>query len=361
MVPCFLVMAFSEILGLFYLSRFVTGLCVGGLFTVMPNYISEIADKDNRGALSSMLNVYLTFGMLFSYAVGPYVSITIFNVILAVFPALFLVIFCFIGPETPQYYTRKNRFEEAKITLQKLRGPTMKVEDDIATIRKQMDEEGKGRFLNIFKSKGLLKAFVISVGLVAFQQFTGVCAVLFYAQDIFANAGSKLDPAVCSIIIGAVMFITSFLTPLLVDRLGRKILLLSSAVGMVLTEAALGIYCLLKDKHYDVSAVALLPVISLMAYIITYNFGFGPLPWTVMGELFPANIKASASSTTAGICWFLSFLVTKFFESVSKEIGMGSSFLIFAACCLCAALFTQFFVIETKGKTLEEIQSKLHS
>ncbi|KAJ8920255.1 hypothetical protein NQ315_011916 [Exocentrus adspersus] len=358
----FLLLAFGKALWMYYIARFISGMSVGGVFTVMPMYVGEIAEDSNRGALGSTMNVFICSGLLFTYSVGPYVSMVALNLTLALFPAAYLVLFFLLGPESPHYYVSKHRNEEAKAALQKIRGGGEEaVDKELSQIQEKIKEEGRGTFFDIFKSKGLTKAFIISLGLVGFQQFSGINAVLFYASTIFEDAGTSLDSNICSIIIGLTQFLTSFVTPLIVERLGRKVLLLFSAVGMMVSEVPLGVYCFLNDKGNDVSAISFLPILCLITYIITYNTAYGPLPWAIMGELFPANVKSIASSVTAAFCWFLAFLITKYFKAVSDAIQIGPSFWIFAGFCAAAIPFSFFYVIETKGKSLKEIQDILNS
>ncbi|CAG9862029.1 unnamed protein product [Phyllotreta striolata] len=358
-IVCYYMLAFGRTVWVYYLARFLLGAALGGVYTVIPMYVGEIADDRNRGTLGSMMNVYLCFGIFFSYCVGPYMSLVGFNVLLGSVPVVFLVLFFLLAPESPHYYLSKNSIGDAKSSLQKVRGLRADVNDELEIIMKKIVEDGRGSAMDIFRSRGLLKALSITVGLGVFQQFSGVNAVFFYAQQIFEASGSSLRPEICSIVIGSVQFSTSFLTPVLVDRWGRKLLLLVSAVGMAASEAILGTYCYLKDSHYEVGSASFLPVLCLMAYIFTYNMGYGPLPWVIMGEVFPPKVKSVASSITAGVCWLAGFLTARYFEPVALAIGMGQSFWIFSAFCVCAVPFGMFFVVETKGKSFVEIQKAL--
>lgn len=359
MVLGYLIMAFAKSVVCFYIARFLCGLGDGGVFNALPIYIAEIADDHNRGFISSFLNVILCGGMLFTYCLGPYVSVMAFNITLAVIPCIFLVSFFIIGSESPYYYIKNGEYALAQQVLKKFRGPAFDVEKEVDRIRKTISEDGEGSFFDIFKSKPLKKAFFITLGLMVFQQSSGIIAILYYAQNIFAQAKVDLDPAVCSIIVGAVQFAASFTTPLFIEKLGRKKLILLSAAGMFLSELPLGIYSLLKDKNYDVTSASVLPIICLIAYIILYNFGFGPLPWTVMGELYPTKVKSAATIFATFSCWALAFLVAKFFQTIVAGMGMGGAFLLFSGCCGIAIFFSYFVMIETKGKSLQEVQEEL--
>ncbi|KAJ8931871.1 hypothetical protein NQ314_015137 [Rhamnusium bicolor] len=333
----------------FFMSRFLCGLGVGSVFTVLPMYIGEISDDEVRGSLGSFMQLFIVIGLLFSYGLGPYLSIHWFNIILLIPPIAFLVIFLFFIPESPYYLVQVGDRDGA--------------EDALIKLRAKIDEaqQNKSSFFDIFKSRGLTMALFLSVSLVALQQFSGINIILFYAQDIFTDAGVSLAPEICTIIIGVVQIAASGATPALVEKRGKRFLLLLSAIGMGISQGVLAYFFFLKDdQKSDVSAIGWLPIASLIVYIVTYCLGFGPLPWAVMGELFPGNIKSVASTVTASGCWVLGFLLTKYFGMVADLIGKSGSFGIFSVCCLGAAIFTYKLVPETSGKSLQEIQDILN-
>lgn len=358
----FFMLAFAETVGLYYGARFLAGAALGGVFTVIPMFIGEIAEVTTRGMCLSTFTLFITGGILLSYVIGPFISIMYFNIVCAVFPILFFVLFLVFIPESPFYLVSKNQLVAAEASLKKLRNkPNKALEDELDQIKDEINNNSKGSFKDLFQSRGLIKALIISMALVSFQQFSGINIILFYTEPVFSATGSDIPASTSSIIIGAVQLVACCATPLVVERLGRRLLLFVSAVGMLVSEVPLGLYFYLKDDGRDVSAISWLPIVSLIVYIITYNFGFGPLPWTVMGELFPSNVKSTASSLTASICWLLGFVLTKFFTAASEEIGMAGSFWLFAGFCLLAAVFVFTYVPETKGKTFQEIQSILNS
>lgn len=337
------------------------GFALGGVFTVLPMYVGEVSEVHIRGILSSAFNCFLALGLLLSYIMGAYLNIMIFDIICAVVPAVFFCIFLIFIPESPAYLISKNKHELAHENLKMLRVESSKeIENELEEMKKEVEKSREGHLKDLFTNRGLLKALTITVALVAFQQLSGINVVLFYANNIFEASGSDLPSEVSSIIIGAVQFASSFVTPLIVDRLGRRILLIFSAIGMFISETALGVYFYLNDEtDTDVEAISWLPVVSLVLYIITYNCGFGPLPWTVMGEIFPSNVRSVASATTASICWLLGFILTRFFSQVSDEIGMAGSFWLFAGFCILAAVFVITYLPETKGKSLAQIHEEL--
>ncbi|CAH0555875.1 unnamed protein product [Brassicogethes aeneus] len=354
----FLLGALGGSVNMYYLSRFLAGLAVGCIFTVLPMYIGEISDNETRGQLGSFMQLFIVVGLLFSYALGPYLPFATFNYICLGIPVVFLIYFFMRIPESPYFLVLSGNCEAAIDSLVKLRSKSRdSVQKEIEEIKLAVDDAttNKKSFFDIFKERSLTMALVISVSLVALQQFSGINIVLFYAQDIFTNAGVSLAPEICTILIGIVQVIASGVTPMLVERKGKRFLLLLSAVGMAISQGALGYFFYVKDGGNDVSNLSWLPVASLVLYIIAYCLGFGPLPWAVMGELFPGEIKAAASTVTASGCWLLGFLITKYFNVVTELIGTGGSFGFFAACCLFAAGFVWKCVPETSGKSVQEI------
>lgn len=359
----YLTLAFARNVELYYFARLLAGIAVGGGYTLLPMYVAEIAEDSNRGTLSVTLNIFWTFGNLLPYVIGPYTSILCFNLILSCIPSLFLILFFILSPESPHYLIGKNKNKEAKESLMKLRSNNQKaVLEELDNIQAGLEKtKTESSPFDLLKSKVYLKALGISLVLIIGQQLSGINAVLFYTEEIFAEAGAdELAPEVSSIIIGLVLFLTSFITPFVADRLGRKLLLLVSGFGIVAANFAFGAYFFVKNtNHSDVTSISWLPIASLVVFIVMYNFGVGPIPWTISSELFPTSVKSYASALVAFMCWATSFLVTKFFEDLNADIGEGKTFWLFGGFSVLAWLFTFFFVPETRGKSFREIQQIL--
>lgn len=359
-IVSFLMCTYAHNVNVFYVARFLEGIGTGAIFTVLPMFVGEISEDAVRGALGSFMQLFITFGLLFSYAVGPYTTIPHFNLACVVAPLLFLFIFFMYVPESPYYLIAAGDKNAAEKSLKKLRS-CENVDKELELIKRNVEESlaNKASFFDIFKSKGLTKALVISLALVTFQQFSGINVILFYTQTIFEATGSTIPPEISTIIIGIVQILGSFLTPIFVERKGKRFLLLCSAVGMTISEIVLGAYFYLKEHEENVQPIFWLPVACLVVYMITYCSGFGPLPWAVMGELFPSNVKSSASTVTASFCWILGFFITKFFANMVDAMGTSGSFWFFAACCVLAGGFVYKILPETSGKSLQEIQEIL--
>lgn len=358
----FVTMAYATNVNWFYLARFLQGVGISVSFSVLPMYTAEISEDHNRGTLGCSMSVFCATGLLFSYAVGPYLSVKYFCLLCTVPPCIFAVTIGWFVPESPHFLIAVKRSESATEALVKFRGRS-DVEKEILEITKSVEDALDNKstsFFQLLKSRGFIKALVISVGLVCLQQTLGINAVLSYLQTIFQMAGSQLSPEIASILVSFVQVVAVASSTALVDRLGRRILLLLSAAGCCFSQCLLAVYFHLQSKSIDISAISFLPIASLLFYIISFNSGFASLPWALSGELFPPNVKSLASTINCSACFLLSFITTTFFPYLNLLIGIDGSFALFSGFCVVSCIFVYFIVPETKGKSLYEIQQMLN-
>lgn len=347
-------------IGFIYAARIFQGIGGGIANGLVPIYLCEIATDDIRGALGSLLTLALSCGLLFVYSIGPFVSYNTLQWICLSVPffQFFATLFCI--PESPYFYAMKNRPADGVKSLRRLRGQSEKsMKSLMADIQKDVDVSmaSKGSFKEIFLNKTNRKALIISCGLLTFQQLCGTKVVIINSQSIFSMAHSSLDPAIATIILGFTQLVSFFPTPYLVERIGRKIVLLISACGMSLTLFILGTFFYIQSIG-DVSNFLWLPVPVMICWQIFYGFGFSSIPWSVLGEMFSPNIKSRATSIACSLNWITSFLVVRFFPELNA-LGPQYAFWVFSGMCGLAVLFVVFVMIETKGISLRSIQDKL--
>ncbi|CAB3365728.1 Hypothetical predicted protein [Cloeon dipterum] len=343
--------------GMLIAGRLITGFC-GGLFCVAsPMYITEICDIKIRGLLSSFFQLLLVIGILISYIIGAFVPIFWLSVISGIIPIVFAVCF-FWMPETPQYLLRRGKDMEAAKALQWFRGKQYDIKNELDSMKEAGEDERKNKisFIAMFRNKIAIKGMLIMFGLFAMQQFSGINAVLFYANSIFSDAGSTLDTDINSIIVGAVQVAATIPASLVVDRLGRKLLLLISSIAMGVFIVILGFYFFFQEEW---SEQGWLPVTLLVLYIIFFSFGAGPVVWVVCSEMFAPQVKGPASAISATFSWTLAFLVTLFYADLVEAVQNYTTFWIFGGCCFLGAAFILFFLPETKGKTNQQILKEL--
>lgn len=351
--------------------RFLLGMAGGAFCVASPTYTAEIAQADIRGTLGVFFQLMLVIGILLSYVLGEHLSINTFNVLLATIPLASTAVFAFM-PESPVYLVSRGRNESAVQSLQWLRGAQYDCAAEIAELQAQCEESrrSKASLASVLRRPSTLKAVSICFGLMFFQQMCGINAVIFFSKDIFDAAATGMNDGSCAILVGAIQVVAVFASALIVDRAGRRLLLLLSIVLMSVCTLLLG-------AHFYIQALSItseaalavrifysyvadyVPVVSLCLFIFAFSIGFGPIPWMMLGELFANEAKAVAGSAAGAANWTFAFLITFSFVDVKIAFGNGPTFWAFAGLSALGAIFVGIFVPETKGKSLAEIQEML--
>lgn len=349
-----------------YVARFFAGLAVGAICVCAPMYIGEIASPSIRGKLGSFFQMFLCGGILLTYALGAVLPWTTLSAVLGIFPLLFAGCFFFM-PESPIYLVKLEDFEAAGESLKFFRGEMYNVREEIEDLKADVKEsQGKKSSLkDVLASKGNRKALLSALGIMAFQQLSGINAVIFYTVPIFQSAGSSLSPDLSGILVGILQLIAAYAAVMLIEKANRRFFLMLSSSGMFLCLVLLGIYFHLQKTVSEASGtlpsgIGLMPIGSLLAFIIFFSFGFGPVPWMVMSELFAPEIKGLGSGLAVMTNWILVFVVTFAFPVMNTHLGGHVTFYIFSGFMLLGIFFTYFVIPETRGKTLQQIQAILN-
>lgn len=321
-------------------------------------YLGEIASDFIRGSIGTLMTVMAKTGILFVYAIGPYVSVSVLAWILFALPIIFLGVFVWL-PESPYYLVHKQRSDEAKKSLQWLRG-----NDDIDQELEQMkvaiekSKQNKGTFKELL-SPGNRTSLIIVLGLGACQQLCGSQAVIAYAQSFFEEVGSDLGSSESSIILAVVQLITAAFSSSIVDRWGRRPLLLISTSGSSVCTAIIGTYFYLVHIEIDMKPYSIVPMVVIMIFIISYTIGLATVPFAILGEIFPTNIKAVAAAVYTMFASAVGFGVIKLYQVVSDDLGIFYTFWGFAVCSFLFVIFVWYLVPETKGKPLAQILEEM--
>ncbi|CAG2060868.1 unnamed protein product [Timema podura] len=345
-----------------YVSRLLGGVPIGGVVIVAPIYVAEIAEYSIRGELSGLMEIMFCAGGLYTYIIGACENYYILTGACLIVPAVCFIIFLWM-PESPHYLIATHQRTKAVSSLQWLRGKDCDVSEEFNNLEKFVEETtlDKVSMRDLLSSAVTRKAIFISSGLGAFQQLSGISVVQFYTEAIFVSVGVAISSRVCTIIFGIVMVVTALVCAKIVDKVGRKILLLISGVFMSLACFNLGLYLYFQETGHDVGPASWVPIISILVFIIAYVLGFGPLPWTVMAEILPSNAKGFGSSMISAFCWGSSFVITKLFQNMIDLMGRYFAFWLFSFCAILATFFVYFYVPETKNRPLKQIQDELMS
>ncbi|KAK0093180.1 hypothetical protein PV326_014134 [Microctonus aethiopoides] len=343
-----------------YTSRFISGIGQGITYVVCPMYIGEIASKNIRGALGSFVKLMVTLGELYAHTIGPFVDYHYLAYYCAIIPVVFFLSFVWM-PESPYYLILKKDQNGAAECLQRLNCYKSKqgleeVLDQMAkTVMKDMTN--RGNFWDIFHSIGIRKAVIISFGLQLILQFSGIAAIESYTQEIMAESDSGLSPGISVIILSNLQLIAGIAAAVLVDKLGRRPLLLSTTFLAALALTTSTIFYVVKlYLGRKMNNFGWILDGSVIVYEFVIALGLSPLPYMMLGELFPTNIKGIAVSLANIWASILAFFVSKMFQVVTDYCGIYTSFGFFAITCFIGIGFIYFVVPETSGKSLLEIQ-----
>jgi sugar porter (SP) family MFS transporter len=339
--------------------RFFLGLGVGSASALVPSYISESAPTDVRGSLSSLFQLAITLGILMAYLVNAAfapVGSWRWPVALAVVPALVLLVGMYFLPETPRWLVGKDRDEEARKVLSRTRSEE-EVEQELQEIRRAEEQEGEEAGYRELLAPWVRPMLVVGVGLAVFQQFVGINTVIYYAPTIIKSTGlADVASVLATVGIGVVNVLMTIVAIAMIDRVGRKPLLLVGLAGMTVSLVILGAAFAFSGLSGIISWVTLA---GLMLYIASFAVSFGPVLWVMLPEIFPLKARGTGTGVSALSNWGANFVVAQAFLPLVAIIGRSAVFWILAVICIAAALFIQFLVPETKGRSLEQIESDL--
>ncbi|CAL4066056.1 unnamed protein product, partial [Meganyctiphanes norvegica] len=358
-----ILLMFASNFGMLVSGRIFTGLALGLTSLAVSTCIGEFASADIRGTLGTGFQLGVTFGIIYTYSLGAAIEWMWLALACAVLPIIYLgMIFMFVK-ESPVYLLSKGKSKEAEESLQYYRGKNYNIQNELEGIRQAVKQAQSNKIgFSDLKAPYILKPLGISLAIMVFQQLSGINAVLFNLVTIFDKAGSSMSPDVSSIIISVMQMLSTFAASLLMDRAGRKLLLIVSAAAMSLSLVALGVFFYILKQDEDngttnAANIGWLPLVSLIIFIVAFSIGFGPIPWLLMGELFSTDVKELAGSIATTVNWSSSFIVTLIFIPLQKSMGDHGVYWLFAGFCAAAFFFCLFLVPETKGKTLDEISA----
>lgn len=350
--------AFAPNVYVLILSRIFVGFAVGIVNFVVPLYLSEVSPKNLRGTLVSLYQWAITAGILFSYFINAVFAQAVYNwrwmLFAGVVPGLVLFIgMCFMS-DTPRWLVSKNRDDEAKKVFSKIE-PDIEPEKEIAEIKETLVDNRQEKTFRL--KKWMIMPFVVGIGIMFAQICTGINTIIYYAPTIFKTAGfdSNLTAIYATTGIGVVNFIMTIVAVFFTDRIGRKPLLYFGLTGVMLSLFALGTSFAFAGVLG--SSLKWVAVGSLVTYIICFAMSLGPIGWILVSEVFPLRIRGIAMSVCTVSNFAFNFFVVGSFPVLLHRIGGAWTFWIFGIVSILCIIFVYFFVPETKGISLEQIES----
>jgi sugar porter (SP) family MFS transporter len=355
--------------GMLTVGRVVTGLGVGFASVVAPLYAAEMAPKWLRGRFVSTYQLAITVGILFAYLADDALTGSdrwrlMFG--LAVIPGVALVIGFLVMPESARWLLKMGRRDEARASLLKVDGPEI-ADGELAQIEKDLvaeEQEGQASWGEVM-APSLRRALWVGIGLAVLQQVTGINAIIYYANEIFAEAGfttAEQQAKATLWAVGVVNVLATLIAVAWVDKFGRRPLLLTGLVGMTVSLGAVGLsFAALENTAETATSTTvggIVTVLALVVFIASFAFSMGPIVWTLISEIYPNRVRGRAISVATAANWLAAFLVAQFFLSLVDAIGESTTFFLFAALCVVSFVFVWRLVPETKGRSLEEIQER---
>lgn len=351
--------AMSQSIAALIVFRLLIGVAIGVASYAAPLYISEISPPETRGALVSLNQLMITCGIVVSYLVDYILSLGTnewrWMLGLGAAPAVILLIGMITLFESPRWLVSHDRVEEARTVLARII-PRKKVDKEINSIRSSLTE--KSTSWKEVLEPWVRPAIVVGVILAFFQQATGINTIIYYAPTIFEFAGfsSHKTSILATVGVGTVNVLMTLVAIWFLDRLGRKPLLFIGLTGMAISLGVLGLAFHLPELT---GMVKILAILSVMCYIASFAMSLGPIFWLIIAEIYPLRIRARAMSLATVANWGVNMSVASTFLTLTQKLGKSGVFWFYASLCVAALVFCYFYVPETKGRTLEEIEEHL--
>ncbi|XP_046471481.1 facilitated trehalose transporter Tret1 [Neodiprion pinetum] len=334
-----------------------------GTFCVLvPIYVTEIADRRIRGCLLALFQVLINLGIMFAYLVAELTelekTIWLYSLICTVTTAP--VAFAILLPESPTYHLLTGNENRAKISLQLFRGK------DHPELNSEMEElkqlvaikESKQVSLNTLREKQVRRSLLGAFGLMMMHQFSGIGPFIFYTLALFKVSGSAdITSSQQTLVVGAAQLVSSILAAVLIDILGRKVLLVASSSLMGIFMFLLGWFFNVQQEDPEFAdAISWMPLTWIALFFAAFSLGVGPIAWVLLGEIFPVHVKLEAAITMAVLNWLASLSLTLLFGEMLDGMGEAKTMWFFGVMSWAGAIFTLVFIKETKLRSLIDLQ-----
>ena len=355
--------------------RLLGGIAVGVASVIAPAYIAECSPAQMRGRLGSLQQLAIVAGIFTALLSDYFIAVSAGSAELpfwfgiaawrwmfltAALPAVLYGIAALMIPESPRYLVTRGREQEAATILGKLLGGD--VSSKIAEIRQTVGQEHKPNLSDLLGRNGRLLPIVwIGMSLSVLQQFVGINVIFYYSSVLWRAVGfSEQDSLKLTVITGAVNIITTLIAIAVIDKFGRKPLLLAGSIGMTLTLGILTVT--FGNAALDTlgnptlgGSTGILALVAANLYVFCFGFSWGPVVWVLLGEIFNNKIRTSALSIAATVQWIANFVVSTTFPPLLKSFGLGAAYGLYTVAAAISIFFVAFFIKETKGIELERM------
>lgn len=358
------VIALASRIEMIYIGRLLCGLGSGIVGAPARVYTSEVTQPHLRGMLTALSSVALSFGVLMQYTLGAFLDWKMLSAVSCFVPVIAFIGMCML-PETPNYLISHQKPEKARLSLAKLRGSSYNLQKEINQLQEfanKINAKKQVSTKELFEAllaPSCLKPFMILVVYFMLYQFSGVNTITFYAVEIFQDSGAEMDKYTATIILGTLRFLFTIVGCVALRSCGRRPLSFISGIGCSLTMLGLGTYLYFKEVWASQGIAPMytwIPVACIFIFIITCTLGFLVVPWIMIGELYPMKVRGIVGGMTTCMAHIFVFSVVKTYPLLTHAVERHGAFIIYGFISILATIFFYFYLPETKGKTLQEIE-----
>lgn len=371
-----LIQGFTDVHALFVAARFAGGMAVGAASVLSPLYISEVAPANIRGRMSTVQQVMIISGLTAAFLVNYFLAQSAGNslgeiggttawrwmYLAQAVPAAVFLLALFLIPESPRYLVMRGRTEAAQAVLTKLFGAEA-AERKLGEIRASFNVDHRPSFSDVMSKRTLFRPIVwAGIMLATFQQFVGINIIFYYGETLWRLAGVSEEVALeRNILSGAVSIAAVLVALAVIDKVGRKPLLLIGSVGMAVTLAAMtwafsGASADAAGNLALGETAGLIALVAANLYVIFFNFSWGPVMWVMLGEMFPNQMRGSALAVAGLAQWGANYLVVQSFPALADGVGLAGTYALYTVSAIISIFLVRSFIKETKGKELEDMQ-----
>ncbi|XP_072381043.1 facilitated trehalose transporter Tret1-like [Diabrotica undecimpunctata] len=360
-----MMLTFSTSVTMMVISKFIAGMFTSGAPSIIPIYVTELCEDHNRAKFGCLIGLFLQLGHFYTFIVGPLFSYRLLNFVISFPLILFLLLFVFF-PESPVYLFSKGRRTQCEIALRKLR--SHKNNNEIKKDMEKLEDVLKSKqyikrnfnIVTLFKTKESRLGLFLALLPVAVQHLSGVSVILSFMAPFFDSAGTSFSGNKVAMIVSAVKITCISFTSTVVERVGRKRMLLISALGSGIPLFGLGWFFYLKHINSPIIyQLQWLPLLLVLLNVGFYSLGLGPIPTAIMHEMFTPEKRAAAGSFINTFTCILISSLTSTYPIIAATIGTHWAVWLYSFCCLVGAALIYKFLPQTTGKSLSEIQELL--
>ncbi|XP_032669321.1 facilitated trehalose transporter Tret1-like isoform X2 [Odontomachus brunneus] len=359
-----LLIAFASDIRMIYAGRFFVGLGSGMVGAPARVYTSEVTQPHLRGMLTALSSVGVSTGVLIEYALGSVLTWNICAAISGILPLTALLLM-FLFPETPSYLISRSKPEHAKKALQKFRGSTYNVNREMETLLEFSNKNNIKRLTGFREimcallKPNALKPFTLLFLYFLIYQWSGTNVITFYAVEIFKDSGASLNKYLAAVILGIVRLTSTIAACILCRKCGRRPLTMVSSIGCGFSMIGLGGYMWLKE-YWTANALPLvatwIPVMCIFAYTVACTLGFLVIPWVMIGEVYPVQVRGIIGGLTTMAAHSFVFMVVKTYPFLASALTRHGTFILYGCISLFGTIYFYMCLPETKGRTLQEIE-----